>query len=136
MPGTLKESQTAVKRKRGPSATKPKKRAKSESGDEEEYSQAQLERLESDIVERKKYNKIQQLLSILQDGSGSSSIATSFSLCKVFAKLMASGDLSNKPGELEEKLRKLYATFKSHLVVSLRTKWFKLVVIVGGSKII
>lgn len=118
MPGIVKGSGLPVKRKRGPSATKPIKRAKSESSDEEEYSQAQLARLETEIVESKKYDKIPALTEILQGESSAASIAAAFSLCKIFAKLMASGDLSNKPGETEDKLKKLYSNYKAHLLVS------------------
>ena len=118
MPGIVKGSGLPVKRKRGPSQTKPVKRAKSESSEDEEYSQAQLAQLETEIVELKKFDKIQALTDILQGESGAASLAAAFSLCKVFAKLMASGDLSNKPGEMEDKLKKLYSNYKAQLLVS------------------
>lgn len=117
MPGIVKGSGLPVKRKRGPSQTKPVKRAKSETSDDEEYSQAQLAHLESEIVELKKYEKIPALTDILRGETSPALLAAAFSLCKVFAKLMASGDLSNKPGEVEEKLKKLYSNYKAQLLV-------------------
>ena len=121
MPGILKNAGLPAKRKRGPSQTKPVKRAKSESSEDEEYSQAQLAQLETEIVESKEYDKIPVLTEILQGENGPASLAAAFSLCKVFAKLMASGDLSNKPGEMEEKLKKLYSNYKAQLLVSAVT---------------
>lgn len=117
MPGIVKGSGLPVKRKRGTSQTKPLKRAKSESSDDGDYSPAQLAQLETEIVELKKYERIPELIEILQSEAGPSSLAAAFSLCKVFAKLMALGDISNKPGEVEEKLKKLYSNYKARLLV-------------------
>lgn len=116
MPGLI-ASGTAGKRKRGPSETRPKKRAKSESEDEDQFSEAQLARLERDIVEKKKYDKISSLIRLVQDKSEEIAIAAAFAACKIFAKLMAAGELSNKPGESEESLRKQYSAYKRQLLV-------------------
>lgn len=116
MPGLL-ASGSAVKRKRGQSETRPKKRAKSESEDDEQSSQAQLGQLEVEILEQKKYNKITELIKFVQDESEEIAIAAAFSACKIFAKLMATGELSNKPGDSEESLRKKYSTYKRELLV-------------------
>lgn len=117
MPGLVSNSGTAPKRKRVSSEVRPKKRAKSESEDDEGFSEAQLARLESDIVEKKKFDKIPSLIKLVREDAGETSIAAAFAACKVFAKLMATGDLSNKPGEKEDRLRKLYSDYKSHLLV-------------------
>jgi U3 small nucleolar RNA-associated protein 19 len=74
--------------------------------------------LEAEIIESKKYGKIKTLLRILEAEDSDDSIIAAISLFRVFAKLMASGDLSNKPGENEE-LKKRYAQYKTILVVLL-----------------
>jgi U3 small nucleolar RNA-associated protein 19 len=121
MPGIVGASGHSAKRKRVLSEKRPSKRAKSESSDEEDDTQSQLLLLETEIVESKNYEKIATLINILRtDGEPSdNSIIAAISLYRVFAKLIASGDLSNKPGDTEEKLMKRYSNYKSALVILL-----------------
>jgi U3 small nucleolar RNA-associated protein 19 len=116
MPG-LVASGASGKRKRVPSETRPKKRARSESEDDEQSSEAHIARLEMDIFEKKKYEHIAALIKLVQNESEEIAIAAAFSSCKIFAKLMATGELSNKPGDSEEGLRKQYSAYKRQLLV-------------------
>ncbi|KAI1634939.1 CBF/Mak21 family-domain-containing protein [Biscogniauxia mediterranea] len=107
MPGAVKGE--SLKRKRTKLAEKANKRAKAESSsssssDADENPQAEILLLENEILESKKnYNNITVLLDIArnQDDDESSLFAT-VSLCRVFLRLLASGNLSRRAGQSEK----------------------------------
>ncbi|TPX15655.1 uncharacterized protein E0L32_004353 [Thyridium curvatum] len=98
----------SVKRKRKGTAEAPRKRARSESSDEGEDLQGRILLLESEIVESKKhYNNIATLIGIAQDSSkegAEASVVACVSLCRVFIRLLSSGNLIKKKGLSEKDL--------------------------------
>jgi U3 small nucleolar RNA-associated protein 19 len=131
MPGLIGDSSsssnTSSKRKRPASDQKPAKRARSESSEED--VQAQILLLENEIFESKKnYNNIGKLIKLFQheDEDVDNSMLAAISLCRVFARLMSSGDMAKKSGSTEKDivviqwLRKRYSEYKSSLLLLFR----------------
>lgn len=122
MPGTPKSSAGAPKRKRTGTEKKSVKRAKAaESSDEEEQqdAQAQILELEAKILESKKhYNNIPKLIKLFDTEDA---ILAAVALTRVFSRLLASGDLTNKPGNSEKEnvvvawLKERYLEYKKGL---------------------
>lgn len=105
MPGKVAEA--PLKRKRSNAASEPKKRAKSESSsDDDEDSHADILLLETEILESKKnYNNISKLLEIAsQEHEGDVSTVAIVSLCRVFIRLLAAGNLTRNPGQSEKEI--------------------------------
>ncbi|KAI1106996.1 nucleolar complex protein [Jackrogersella minutella] len=105
MPGNLGEE--SLKRKRSKVPHKASKRAKAESNDSEgEHDpQAEILLLENAILESKKnYNNITTLLQIAQkdDDDNDSTQLAMVSLCRVFLRLLASGNLARREGQSEK----------------------------------
>ena len=126
MPGTLPQNGTSGKRKSLSSDKRPAKRARSESSEED--AQAQIFLLENEIFESKKnYNNVAKLIKLLQsDGDDTGSfIVAAVSLCRVFMRLMVSGDMIKKQGCTEKDiivvkwLKERYSEYKSALLLLL-----------------
>ncbi|KAK4181210.1 putative nucleolar complex protein 4 [Triangularia setosa] len=126
MQSTTKESfsASAGKRKRQEIGDKSKKRRKS-GGDEGSDLKTQLKQFEAEIFEsRKHYNKIAALLELAQKNNedNSTAIAASETLCRVFVRLLAMGNLvkrreaSEKDGIVTEWLRERLADFREVLL--------------------
>jgi U3 small nucleolar RNA-associated protein 19 len=120
MPGILGESGQPAKRKRTSSDKRPSKRAKSESSDEDD-GQAQILLLENAVFEsRKNYNNIVTLIKILREDENA--VAAAVSLCRIFTKLMVSGDMTLKPEILQKEavvvrwLKERYSEYKTSLL--------------------
>lgn len=119
------DSGSSHKRKRLLSDKRPSKRARSESSDEDTDTQAQILLLENEILESKKnYNNIAKLVKILRDDNedGDNSVVAAISLCRVFARLMASGEMARKQGSTEKEiivikwLKERYSEYKASLL--------------------
>ncbi|EON97753.1 putative nucleolar complex protein 4 protein [Phaeoacremonium minimum UCRPA7] len=96
----------ASKRKRSATKEPPKKRARSESSEEND-PQAEILLLENAIFESKKnYNNITTLIEISQNHNGGAELAlvAAVSLCRVFIKLLASGNLLRKKDSPEKEI--------------------------------
>ncbi|KAI1386209.1 CBF-domain-containing protein [Hypoxylon trugodes] len=101
MPGTV--GNDSLKRKRSKTAEKATKRAKAESDDEHD-PQAEILLLENAILESKKnYNNITTLLELMRKDSDDESTQLALvSLCRVFLRLLASGNLARRDGQSEK----------------------------------
>jgi U3 small nucleolar RNA-associated protein 19 len=129
MPGVVKGAEGAGKRKRSELKHKPIKRARSESSEED--VQARILLLENQIFESKKnYNNISTLIKLVRaEGEESDvSIVASIALCRIFTRLLATGELA-KPQAGTEKdsvvslwLRERYSEYKTALVRLLGQK--------------
>jgi U3 small nucleolar RNA-associated protein 19 len=124
MPGILKVTDGAVKRKRVASKEKPVKRARSESSEED--GQAHILLMENEIFESKKhYNNIPKLIKLVQPKENvfDESIIAAISLCRAFSRLMASGDMSKKAETTEKEmvvvlwLKERYIEYKNALLM-------------------
>jgi U3 small nucleolar RNA-associated protein 19 len=105
MPGKTAAAQSGVKRKRDP--TKPERReAKSKSrrkspSDDGNDPQAEILQLEAQILEsRKHYNNIATLLQLARqpDAETEAPILAVVALCRVFSRLLATGDMVKSTG--------------------------------------
>lgn len=128
MPGTNKADAHGAKRKRVSSSTKPLKRRKSDSSDEED-AQAHILLLESEIFESKKnYNNISTLINTLTetDRKDDNSLVAAISLCRIFTRFAISGDLTKKAKASDKEavviqwLRDRYAEYKKGLLLLLK----------------
>lgn len=133
MPAALSGPGQPGKRKRTSSEKRPSKRARSESSEsseeeEEEDGQAHILLLAEEIFEsRKNYNNITKLIQILkEDGDeADSAVLAAVSLCRVFTRLMVSGDMALKKGATEKDtvvvkwLKDRYLEYKSGLLLLL-----------------
>ena len=128
MPGITGDSGSSSKRKRISSDKRPSKRARSESSEDEKDAQAQIFLLENETFETKKnYNNIAKLIKILRDDNEDPdiSVVAAISLCRVFVRLMASGDLARKQGGTEKDavvvkwLKERYSEYKAALLILL-----------------
>ncbi|RDW60148.1 hypothetical protein BP5796_11754 [Coleophoma crateriformis] len=126
MPGIVSKTGHSVKRKRDTTEKRPSKRARSESSDDED-TQAEILLLENEIFEsnsKKNYNNIAKLIQILNnDGDDADdSFLAAISLCRVFTKLIAAGELERKQGNSEKDavvmrwLKERYAQYKEGLL--------------------
>lgn len=129
MPAVIDSTAGAVKRKRVEKKQIPVKRARSESSDED--GDARILLLENEIFEsRKNYNNISTLIKLLHSKEKDSehSILASIALCRVFTRLMASGDLAKKSNTTEKDavvilwLRERYTEYKTGLINLLESK--------------
>ncbi|KAE8444699.1 hypothetical protein EG329_014357 [Mollisiaceae sp. DMI_Dod_QoI] len=111
------------KRKSSALDKRPAKRARSESSIED--TQAQILMLENEIFEsKKKYNNIATLIKILGNDAeeAEDSVVAAISLCRVFTRLMVSGDMSKKHIATEKDavvvrwLRERYSEYKNALL--------------------
>lgn len=121
MPPTKGAGQLA-KRKRVPTADKPLKRARSESSEED--PEAQILLMENAIFESKKnYNNIVKLVNKLVDPE--EAVLAAISLCRVFTRLMVSGDMTKSKDTTEKDavvvgwLKERYKDYKSGLIALL-----------------
>lgn len=123
MPLRTERASHAGKRKSSAVDKRPAKRARSESSDEDDQEQILL--LENAIFESKKnYNNIAALIKILGDDAedADNSVIAAISLCRVFSRLMVSGDMSKKQVVTEKDtvifkwLRERYAEYKTGLL--------------------
>ncbi|KAI1403424.1 CBF-domain-containing protein [Hypoxylon fuscum] len=137
MPGAVKEKKS-LKRKQSNVSEKANKRAKAESDSEDDNnSQADILRLENEILESKKnYNNITTLLKLAQndgdnddDGKDDDDDTARFAmvaLCRVFLRLLASGNLTRKIGQSDKDgvvvqwLRKRLHDYKQLVLSALR----------------
>jgi U3 small nucleolar RNA-associated protein 19 len=119
MPGRVEGSEGAVKRKRVESRDKPSKRARSESSEED--VQARILLLETQIFESKKnYNNISTLIRLSRNENENLdvSLVASIALCRIFSRLMASGDFTKAQSTTEKEsvvtlwLRERYSEYK------------------------
>jgi len=127
MPGVTGDAAASSgKRKRTSSDKRPSKRARSESSEED--IQAQILLLENEIFEAKKnYNNIAKLIKILRDDNedADNSVVAAISLCRVFVRLMACGDMARKQGSSEKDvivikwLKERYSEYRSMLLLLL-----------------
>jgi U3 small nucleolar RNA-associated protein 19 len=126
MRSTIDISGKPAKRKRNNSETKPSKRARSESCEED--VQAQILLLETEIFESKKnYNNITALIKLLRDDDEDpeNSVVAAISLCRVFTRLMVSGDMAKREGTSEKEavvvewLRERYSEYKMAILALL-----------------
>ena len=126
MPGVTGDAASSSKRKRTSSDRRPSKRTRSESSEED--VQAQILLLENEIFEAKKnYNNIAKLIKILRDDNedADSSVVAAISLCRVFVRLMAAGDMVRMQGSSEKEvvvikwLKERYREYKSSLLLLL-----------------
>lgn len=101
MSGSVTEE--SLKRKRSKVPEKANKRAKPKDSDEHD-PQAEILQLENEILESKKnYNNITILLDLAQkDGDDDSTQLAVVSLCRVFLRLFASGNLARRNGQSEK----------------------------------
>jgi U3 small nucleolar RNA-associated protein 19 len=126
MSGTVQEGGRSVKRKRATSDKRSTKRARSESSEEDGSVQILL--LENEILESKKnYNNIATLVKLLELDSEDADkpVLAAISLCRIFTRLMVSGDMV-KGQETTEKeaivmkwLKERYAEYKTGLYLLL-----------------
>ncbi|KAG9237264.1 nucleolar complex protein-like protein [Amylocarpus encephaloides] len=126
MPGAVAPAGNSAKRKRISSEKKPIKRARSESSESgEEDGQAQILLLENEIFESKKnYNNITTLFEICtrDNEDPDDSVVAAISLCRVFARLLISGELSAKSGMSDKEivvvrwLKERYSEYKQFLL--------------------
>jgi U3 small nucleolar RNA-associated protein 19 len=126
MPSIIGNSGQSAKRKRKTSEPRPSKRARSESSEED--VQAQILLLETEIFESKKnYNNITALIKLLRDDSegADGSVVASISLCRVFTRLMVSGEMAKPHGATEKEvvvakwLKERYSEYKAAILVLL-----------------
>lgn len=123
MPGPIDEGRPN-KRKSTSSYSKPIKRARSE--DSEDDALAPILLLEHEIAESKKnYNNIAKLIKILRSDGGDDSSLAAISLCRVFTRLMATGDMAKGKDSTEKDLvvlrwlKERYVEYKATLLVLL-----------------
>ncbi|KAH8732711.1 CBF/Mak21 family-domain-containing protein [Phaeosphaeriaceae sp. PMI808] len=125
MPGKTTASHAGVKRKRDPAKSerresKSKTRRKSPSEDEGEDLQAEILQLEAQILEsRKHYNNIATLIQRARhsDVENEAPILAAVALCRIFSRLLATGDMTKSKGMAEAEavialwLRERYSEF-------------------------
>lgn len=126
MPEATGDIDSSGKRKRTLSDKRPSKRARSESSEED--VQAQILLLESEIFEAKKnYNNVSKLIKILRDENEDTenSAVAAISLCRVFVRLIAAGDMVRRQTSTEKDvivirwLKERYSEYKHSLLLLL-----------------
>ncbi|KAJ4992052.1 cbf mak21 family protein [Stagonosporopsis vannaccii] len=104
MPGTKTAAASGVKRKRDPAKAerreaKSKKRQKSPASDDGDDVQAHVLQLEAQILEsRRHYNNIATLLQLSKKQDNDAPVLAAVALCRVFARLLAAGDMAKSKG--------------------------------------
>ncbi|KAI6711649.1 nucleolar complex protein 4 [Diplocarpon mali] len=131
MPAVTSSTGQSGKRKRTSFDKRSSKRARSatsESSDGEEDGQAQILLLAEEIFASKKnYNNITKLIQILgeEGDDADKTVLAAISLCRVFTRLMVSGDMVKKPDSTEKDavvikwLKERYLEYKSGLLLLL-----------------
>jgi U3 small nucleolar RNA-associated protein 19 len=123
MPGAVNGSEGLTKRKRVESKNRPSKRTRSESSEEDVQSRILL--LETQVFESKKnYNNISTLIQLSRnrDDDIDVSLVSSIALCRIFSRLLASGDLTKVRATTEKEsvvtlwLRERYSEYKAVLI--------------------
>ncbi|KAI0161706.1 CBF-domain-containing protein [Hypoxylon sp. FL1284] len=126
MPGAV--GQRSLKRKQPKASEKANKRAKPTSDDEDDNSsQDEILRLEQEILESKKnYNNITTILDLAQNGQDDDTTQFALvSLCRVFLRLLVSGNLTRKSGQSEKDgvvvqwLRTRFGDYKQTIISAL-----------------
>ncbi|KAN0110384.1 CBF/Mak21 family domain containing protein [Hyaloscypha variabilis] len=126
MPSTVDPPGKTAKRKRKTSESKPSKRARSESSEDD--VQAQILLLETEILESKQnYNNITALIKLLRDDNedAENSVIAAVSLCRVFTRLMMSGEMTKREGTSEKEivvvkwLKERYSEYKTAIIALL-----------------
>ncbi|KAI1470416.1 CBF-domain-containing protein [Daldinia caldariorum] len=123
-------AEESLKRKRSKVPEKANKRTKAKDSDERD-PQAEILQLENEIIESKKnYNNITTLLELAQeDGDDDSNDSTQLamvSLCRVFLRLFASGNLARRNGQSEKDivvvqwLKQRLSDYKQIIISELR----------------
>ncbi|KAI9778511.1 MAG: hypothetical protein M1839_008041 [Geoglossum umbratile] len=124
MPGTLDGSSSPKKRKRGHTTRQEVARTASD-----DSTQSRIVQLESQILEsRRHYNNIATLLSIGRDDGkkGGEDPTAAISLCRVFCRLMANGNMSATKGASDAEvtivhwLKAKYGDYLEMLLATLR----------------
>jgi U3 small nucleolar RNA-associated protein 19 len=121
----MRSSSHSAKRKLKTFEEGPAKRARSESS--EENVQAQILLLETEVFESKKnYNNITTLIKFLQDDDEDpdNSVVAAISLCRVFTRLMVSGEMTKNQGTEKEVvvvswLKERYSEYKTAILALL-----------------
>ncbi|RKU46477.1 hypothetical protein DL546_007940 [Coniochaeta pulveracea] len=131
----MAESGVKRKRKSAEEPSKKKKKARSESSDESgsdsEDQQSKILLLENGILEsRKNYNNISSLLSIAKkyedEEEVDTAVVAAVSLCRVFIRLLANGNLTTKKGASEKEqtvlrwLRERLSEYRTTLISMLQ----------------
>lgn len=123
MPAAIDSTARPTKRKRVDSEKRPVKRARSESSDED--AQAHILLLENEVFESKKhYNNIATLIKLVRvdDDGGDDAVVAAISLCRIFTRMMAAGQLTRTKDTKEKDLvviqwlRERYAEYKRTLL--------------------
>jgi U3 small nucleolar RNA-associated protein 19 len=109
MPEMMSSSQDTKKRKKfskeAVERAAPSSKRRAVASDKTQDEQAKIERLEAQIAEsRKYYNNIVTLISMLNadDSSQQLNLAVAVSLCRVFCRLIAGGNLQEPPKATEQ----------------------------------
>jgi len=126
MPSTTHCLGGTAKRKRKSTEGKPSKRARSESSEDD--NQAQILLLETEIFASKQnYNNIATLIKLLRDDDedAETSVVAAISLCRVFTRLMVSGEMTKREGMSEKEavvvkwLKERYSEYKTAILALL-----------------
>ncbi|KAL1965811.1 hypothetical protein VTN77DRAFT_5132 [Rasamsonia byssochlamydoides] len=118
MPGVMEPNQVSKKRKKSSKEAVeqavPSSKRRAVASDQTEDDQAKIEELEAQIAEsRKYYNNIATLISMLNvgDSSRKPNLAVAVSLCRVFCRLIAGGNLK-EPNRATEQEKIIVAWLK------------------------
>ncbi|KAI0478834.1 CBF/Mak21 family-domain-containing protein [Xylariaceae sp. FL0804] len=105
MPGPV-DVGASRKRKREKPSAKASKRAKSSSSDDDGGLEDEILRLENEILESKKnYNNINPLLDLAsKTDDADTAIFATVSLCRVFLRLLASGNMTRTNGQSDNEI--------------------------------
>lgn len=124
MAGAINGAQISKKRKKG-GKERPVTKRRAVTKDDDE--QGRIQQLEDQIAEsRKYYNNIVTLLSMVNAESETPHIAVAVSLCRVFCRLIAGGQLNKPEGASEQDqilvawLKERYQDYQKALVTILR----------------
>jgi U3 small nucleolar RNA-associated protein 19 len=129
MPGLLNGDYVSKKRKLGKSNKETNSKRRVVVAPTEDASTAQIERLESGIAEsRRNYNNITASISMINVAkpAESVSLAATVSLCRVFARLLTAGSLSESTNSAEQEkvitawLKQRYQEYQDLLLTILQ----------------
>ncbi|KKZ63894.1 hypothetical protein EMCG_01796 [[Emmonsia] crescens] len=129
MPGLLDGVRNSKKRKKEASEPKQQSSKRRAVADDDDEDKNRIQQLEDQIVEsRKYYNNIVTLLSLFvtEDTSKSPNLTAALSLCRVFCRLMAGGQLNKPKGASEQDLilvawlKQRYQEYQQGLITVLK----------------